>query len=54
MPDRTMPEVDRKARDGHSVRALPVTILDADFELIEWDDHGNSRQVKPRTMEIKE
>ena len=47
-------EFDRKERDGHSVRALPVTVLDADFELIEWDDHGNSRQVKPRKREIKE
>jgi hypothetical protein len=46
-------EGDRKERDGHAVKALPV--IDVEYtEVLEWDDSGKSRQVKPRTMEIKE
>ena len=40
--------------DTKALEYQPGEVLDADFELIEWDDHGNSRQVKPRKREIKE
>lgn len=46
-------EINRKALDGLDVKALPI--IDAEYELIEYDGKGNSRTVpNARKREIKE